>query len=405
MNLKILIISLTFPPRCFGGVTEASYNLAKNLKSRGHDVTVYATDVGNNQDSRLMVKEYEDLDGINVYYFKNISNALAFKHQVYTPKGIWDVMKKNIKKFDIIHFQDYRSVMHVVTWYYAKQYNIPYVLQTYGYLGHTFEKARLKRFFDLFFGYKILADAQVIISGDADLKEYKKIGVNSGKVHGVDWNKIQVVTNPLYAVESFNNLDNFDDFKKKFKIEEKRIILFLGRLHKIKGIEFLLQGFNSLCNDRDDVILLIAGPDEGYKSVLDQQISKFGINDKIIFTGILTGDDKIAALSEADMLVQTSIYERGPGSPFEAVLCGTPVVVTRNTGAGDIVSKIDAGFLVDYGDVEGLKKAMEEILDKPEKALKKVEYAKKYIINNLSWNNGIKEYENVYKEIMAKCYE
>ncbi|OEC86109.1 MULTISPECIES: glycosyltransferase family 4 protein [Methanobacterium] len=392
--MKILVVSLTFPPRKFGGVTEASFNLSKNLVAMGHDVSVYTTDAGNAPGSRLLIEDVVNLEGIKVRYFKNISNFLAFKHQIYLPKDMVYIIKKELQDFDIIHFQDFRSLMHVAIWYYAQKFSIPYVLQSYGYLGHKFERVGLKKIFDYLFGYKILSGAQIVISGKLDLDEYKQMGI--------DPEKIRVLTNPLYNVDSFRchksiNSDNF-----KFN---KHFILFLGRLHKIKGIEFLLQGFNSLCNDRDDVILLIAGPDEGYKSVLDQQISKFGINDKIIFTGILTGDDKIAALSEADMLVQTSIYERGPGSPFEAVLCGTPVVVTRNTGAGDIVRKIDAGFLVDYGDVEGLKKAMEEILDKPEKALKKVEYAKKYIINNLSWNNGIKEYENVYKEIMAKCYE
>jgi glycosyltransferase involved in cell wall biosynthesis len=154
-----------------------------------------------------------------------------------------------------------------------------------------------------------------------------------------------------------------------FKIKEKHIILFLGRINKVKGIEFLLEGFNELCHERNDVVLAIVGPDEGYKPILEQLINNFDIGNKVIFTGTLTGDKKIAVLNEAEMLVQTSIHERGPGSPFEAVLCGTPIIVTRHTGAGDIVAKINAGLLVDYGDVKGLKNLMVEIIKEPQKAL------------------------------------
>jgi glycogen synthase len=86
--LKILIISPTFPPRNFGGVTEASYNLAKNLQMRGHNVTVYTTDAGNDSKSKLSVRNKEEFDGLKIRYFKNFSNSIAFKHQIYLPKGM-----------------------------------------------------------------------------------------------------------------------------------------------------------------------------------------------------------------------------------------------------------------------------------------------------------------------------
>jgi len=353
--MKILIIGLTFPPRRFGGVTEASFNLARNLMLKGHEVTVYTTDVGNNAYSRLKVGEVENLDGLNVHYFKNISNRIAFKHQIYLPKSLRRVMKEEISRYDIIQFQDFRSLLHIVTWYYAKKFDVPYVLQTFGYLSHTFERAGLRKVFDQIFGYKIFSDAKMIISGTEDLDEYKKIGVDKGKIAGFEWSKIRVVTNPLYDVEKFKTLSDSNRFRKMFKIKEKNVIIFLGRIHKIKGIEFLLKGFAELCHKKNDVILAIIGPDEGYKTVLEHIINQLGIKDKVIFTGILNGDDKVAALNEADILVQTSIHERGPGSPFEAVLCGTPIIVTKNTGAGDIVEKINAGFLVEYGDVNSLK--------------------------------------------------
>lgn len=390
--MKILIISLTFPPRSFGGVTEASFNISKNLAALGHSVTVYTTDVGNDHNSRLL-DETNEIEGVHVRYFKNISNLLAFKHQIYLPLGFRKIIKEEINNFDIIQFQDFRSPMHVITWYYSKKNKIPYVIQSFGYLGHKFERSVLKKVFDHFFGYKMFSDANAIISAKTDLKEYQYMKI--------DENKISIVTNPLYDVDFLKPLSDSKKFKKMFNFE-KHIILFLGRLHKIKGIEFLLDGFNLLCQDRDDVVLMIAGPDEGYKVILEEKIVDFNLEDKVIFTGILAGNDKIAALSEADMLVQTSISERGPGSPFEAILCGTPIIVTKNTGAGEIVEKIDAGYLVDYDDKKTLKDYMLKILDEPEEAINKMKKGRKYIINNLSWKIGVKEYENIYREVLNK---
>jgi glycogen synthase len=85
--MEILVISGTFPPRNFGGVTAVSYNLAKRLVELGHGVTVYTTDVGNSLNSRLDVQDIEVIDGITVHYFKNISNSLAFKHRLSLPLG------------------------------------------------------------------------------------------------------------------------------------------------------------------------------------------------------------------------------------------------------------------------------------------------------------------------------
>jgi len=101
--MKILVVTGTFPPRKFGGITAVSYNIAKKLAERGNEVTVYTTDVGDDRNSRLNVPNVEIRNGINICYFRNIINFLAFEHRLYLPIGLISATKLDITNFDIIH--------------------------------------------------------------------------------------------------------------------------------------------------------------------------------------------------------------------------------------------------------------------------------------------------------------
>src|SRR4030042_4478797 len=123
----------------------------------------------------------------------------------------------------------------------------------------------------------------------------------------------------------------------------------LGRIYHIKGLDFLVETFHELAQARQDVVLAICGNDDGYQSRLQKLVTKLGLSNRVIFTGFLAGQDKLAALVDADVVVQPSRYEYAAWAPIEAVLCGTPIIVSRDSGAGEDVSRIDAGYLVDYG--------------------------------------------------------
>ena len=100
-------------------------------------------------------------------------------------------------------------------------------------------------------------------------------------------------------------------------------------------------------------------------------------------------------------MVQTSRYEQGTGAPFEAILCDTPIIVTRNTSASDNVRNIDAGYLVEYGNKNELRDTIQYVLDNPAKAKQKTAKAREYIKINLSLENGVAKYEQLYADCLA----
>lgn len=395
--MKILQVTPTFVPSKFGGTKKLSYELSKTLVTRGHKVVVYTTDadIGNSRLSNTC--GIKDVDGIKVRYFRNPSNLFAYKYRLFLPAGMVRVAKREIGDFDIIHLHCHRSFQNIVIHYYARKYRIPYVLDAHGSTPRTAGRKRfkwlLKWLFDVAFGCRILRDAsKVIAETEVGVNEYRKLGVSQ--------DKIAVIVPPL-ATEEFSQLPPPGLFRGRYNIKEKHIILFLGRINWVKGLDFLIESFYELARYRSDVILVIVGPDDGYKSTLEKLINKLNLSDKVLFTGFLSGNEKLSALVDASVVVQTSIYEQGTRAPFEAILCNTPIIVSKNTGAGENVGRIDAGNLVEYRNKSELKDLLQGILDNPAEARSKTQRAKEYIKANLSLEKGVERYESLYANCVA----
>ena len=146
--MKILQVASFFKPSWeAGGTVRVCYEISKKLVERGHKVTVYTTD---GFKYRLKVRKNRPvhIDGITVYYFRNISSFLAAKN-ICLPYFLPHIAKKELNKFDIIHMHTFRGPIATPVFYYAKRYNVPYIIQPHGSLKITTKK-ELKKFKFLF---------------------------------------------------------------------------------------------------------------------------------------------------------------------------------------------------------------------------------------------------------------
>ncbi len=380
--MKILQVFDFFSLPHGGGMVNRIYNLSRALAQRGHEVAIYTGDFELDQ-------EYIDsLQGVKVYPFHSWLNSLRY----YLTPGMVIEAKRRLKDFDIIHLHCCRSFQNIVIHHYAPKYGVPYVLDAHGSTLRMPEGGKLrwliKWLFDVTFGYTLLRDAsRVIAETEVGINEYKEFSVSKNKI---------VLIHPPFDTKEFSQLPPPGLFRRKFNIKEKYIILFLGRMHWIKGLDFLVESFYQLTQCRNDVILAMVGPDDGYKPALEKLIKKLNLSGKVLFTGFLMGEERLAAFVDADVLIQTSRYEQGAGVPFEATLCNTPIIVSKHTGAGEDVNKIDAGYLVEFGDKDALREKIEYVLNNPSEAAIKTMKARDYIIANLSTQKKAEEYENLY---------
>ncbi|MCR4393759.1 MAG: glycosyltransferase [Dehalococcoidales bacterium] len=393
--MKILqVIPYYYPAFAYGGPPKIAFEFSRKLADRGHQVTVYATDALNNKQRIRNGSNPINLEGVRTYYFKNLSNKLAWNYKIFLSPGMIPQAGKEIGEFDIINLYEFRTLQNAVIHYYARKYHKPYTLSAWGSVMPIGTRLGQKKIFDYLIGFRILRDAACVIAGTSyEENEYRQMGVDDKRIVRV----------PMSCdLEPFLNLPVRGLFKEKYGLKDRNIILFLGRINRIKGIEFLIRAYHKVAYQREDTILVIAGPDDGEKANLEKLINSLNLNERVLFTGFLDGEEKKCALVDASMLVQTSLFERGPGSPFEAILCNTPIIVTRDTGAGELISEIDAGYLVKYGDVPDLVQKIIRILDDPADALSKTFRARQYIFKHCSWESVVTQYEILFEDLIRK---
>ncbi|MEM2103440.1 MAG: glycosyltransferase [Candidatus Bathyarchaeia archaeon] len=325
-NMRILQVIPVFTAT-FGGPVTVVRSISKELAKR-HEVTVYTTSALDQK------RDFEDLpvevkvDGYNVFYFPRIIQFSGFNFSQTMVK----MLKETIDEYDVVHLHSWRHFQDIIVHHYAKKYRIPYILQAHGSLQRIIAKRRLKWIYDVLFGYGLLWDAaKVIALSSVEAKQYKSMGVLD--------EKIAIIPNGIDLTE-YANLPPKGSFKRKFGIpEEKKMVLYLGRIHRSKGIGFLIKAYAYLTNKMGvkDAVLVIAGPDDGYLNEAMSLVHCLDISNSVLFTGFISSDDKLAALVDTDVFVTPSFYGF-PITFLEACAVGTPIVTTS---LGDYLEWID----------------------------------------------------------------
>ena len=363
-----------------GGTVDIVYRLSKALSVRGHDITICTGD--RELDTGYLYGLTDAGVGLNVYH------SYFNKHGIYLMLGLLGL---DIRGYDIIHLHCYRSLQNVILAQKATIYGIPYIIDAHGStVPRTGSKKLLLDVFDLVFGRSLIERAKFVIAEtEIGVAEWEKLGASRDKIR---------LQHPLLDTSEFAVLPERGAFRQVYGLGDTPIVLFLGRIHQAKGIETLIDVVDILRSKGTKIMLVIAGSDDGYKDTLLEIVKARLVSWQVLFTGFISGQDKLSALVDADVLVQPSRNEAGARPSLEAIMCKTPVIVSRDTGAGREIAKFDGGLLFKSGDAKELAMAIQEIIGEPDKAKARTERAKEYIEANLSLDKQIGEYEKLYQE-------
>jgi len=391
--MKILqVVSYFHPAYAFGGPVKVVYQISKELAKRGHDVVVYTSDA-KDFDSRLNIGFSDNVNGIRVYRFRNLSMMLVKRVKLFITPKMALFVRKEVKTFDIIHLHEYRALQNIVIAYYAKKYGVPYVLQAHGSLPRFITKRRLKWIYDVLFGYRILKDSSKVIALSwVEAEQYKRMGVPE--------EKIEVISNGIDLSE-YGNLLPKRSFKKKFSIDDdEKIILYLGRIHKLKGIDFLIKSFAHLVkNGVKDAKLVLAGADDGYLSTAENLINSLGCSSNALFVGALTHEDKISAYIDSTVVVYPERFNVFGLVPLEAAAFSKPVIVSNENYMSKVVEGGGFGFSVNYGDVEALAKLFKSLVMNDVLASKMGTRGRQYVADNYSLEKVLDKLEKLYEAV------
>lgn len=391
--MKILHVAHFFYP-CLsaGGVVNASYQIASKQRE-DNDVKVLSTDSCKERLKFPKGRYDVDVDGIKVDYFKNLSNRFKMATMLDTPLFSSFRIRKEIGNYEIVHIHEHRQTLAIIVSHFARKNNIPYIVQAHGSVLPFFQKEGLKNLFDKVFGFRILHNADCVFAlTEVERKQYLEMGI--------DEEKIEIV--PLgINLEEYENLPDFGRFRSKFNIDDgDKLILFVGRIHEIKGLDLLIDSFNDLIhlNEDEGIKLAIVGPDDGYLNELDGKIKTYSLDEKVIITGPLYKEEKQEALVDCDLFVMPSKYESFTTSGLEAMACSKPLVLTKNNHIHDWVDG-NCGIACD-DDKDSLRSAIEELLFDEDLSRTYGENGRELIDNKYNWNIINKQILEIYNRFL-----
>lgn len=385
--MKVLQVTPYFAPAwAYGGPPRSIFELSRELVRKGHSVTVLTTDALDSK--RRASPAHEVLDGVDVFRLRNLSNYSAWQQQLFLPVGVGRALRRRLGDFDLVHLNVYRTILNLIVYRHVRQDGLPFVLSARGTIP-LFTRGRLaKQAFDRVAGARLLRSARRAIAlSTAERDDY--VGA------GVDPSRISVVLNGIDS-SVYERLPTKGDFAAALRIRGRRIVTYLGRLHPRKGLEYLLEAFRRLSLAQDDVVLALVGPDNGHRRHLEELSESLSIADRVFFPGMVSTAGKLQVLVDSDVIVYPAEHEVFGRVPFEALLCGTPVVVTGDSGCGEIIRRANAGYVVPFADPGSLQKAIARCLDLDDGVRAMIGRGQRFIKERLNWRVVAREMEEAY---------
>ena len=206
---------------------------------------------------------------------------------------------------------------------------------------------------------------------------------------------------PFFDVnEGYDAFPEFDSESKE-KIEGKKIVLFVGRLEKRKGIDLLLEAAESILQD-ESAVLVIAGRDTGgWADKFKEHGAKLGRSSKgrIILLGEVSDGTREKLLAHAYCLIFPSRYESFGLVPLEAFVHGTPVIASSSGAIPEVVIDGSCGLLYGADDAHALAGKVSELLSDPE-LRQRLSSGAKARVRQLSSRNSAIHSVNLYARLM-----
>ena len=205
--------------------------------------------------------------------------------------------------------------------------------------------------------------------------------------YGIDPSKVVTVHNAV-------------DFSGRSEIQVERgvkekVVTFLGRITFQKGPEYLIEAAAKVLKKCKNVRFVMAGSGDMMNRSI-RQVARLGISDRFHFTGFLRGAEVQKMFALSDVYVMPSVSEPFGISPLEAMRSGVPSVISRQSGAAEVLKY---AFKVDFWDVDAMADEIYALLQYPALA----DFASKYgydEVNTLKWNNAAAKIKSVYESVI-----
>lgn len=375
------------PAYAYGGVTRSVEGMARALARRGHTVTVLTTDAFD-RDLAYAGSLDEVLDGVTVRRARNLSLRLRARLNLSTPLRLRALAGEIIPQADAVHVHEFRTVENLLVTPLAERLGKPLILSPHGTLALSTGRSGLKRAWDALLSPALARRFGGVISlSAAEQADAQTLWQAFGAAA-----QFSIVPNGVDPAE-YAALPGREAFRQRYGLGSGPVCLFMARLHPRKGIEPLIRAFQQAAVP--EARLVIAGPDEGLLAHL-----RGLAGEGVVFTGFLSGAERLAALAAADLLALPAVGEGLPMGVLEAMAAGLPVLISPGCNLPEVAAA-GAGLEVEP-EVEVLAEGLRTLLSDPARRAQMGAAARRLVEARFTWDAVAGQLEGVYRSLMTR---
>ena len=270
-------------------------------------------------------------------------------------------LKTHAREFDAVIVHGIWQFQSIGTWIAARTRSFPYFVFIHGALDPWFKRAypakHMKKWlYWPWAEYRVLRDAKAVLF---TCEEEKNLARQSFWMYQANEEVVECCVSD-YAGDPDRQREFF--LQRFPLLQGKRLILFLSRIHRKKGCDLLIESFARAAEGNPELRLVMAGPDqEGWQRKLEALSKKRGVEDRITWTGMLTGDLKWGAFHAAEVFILPSHSENFGIVVAEALACGLPVLITDKVNIWKEIIGDGAGF-AETDNLDGVVRLLERWL-------------------------------------------
>ena len=354
-----------------GGAEDNCFYLAKELAKK-HQVYIFTSKLKN-------TKDHEVLNKVNINRYR-----VLFRYRYYlslTPGLLKAVINSDL---DILHVHSLGFLYHDIIVLLKKSKKTKLFNTPHGpFMALNSYSIYLK------FMKNLIENIEKPINNLYD----KIIQVNP---YQYKWmTKIGIKKDKIAFIPNGINEDTFKKTKKRSKFESKLkgkvVISYIGRIDKYKGLDQVIKILPELKN----LFFIAIGQDSGDRKRLELLARKLDVKDRVIFTGILSENEKLRILDLSKIFIMPSEWEAFGISILEAMAHGNIIISTKTEGGKFLVKEYKNGFLYDFNNIKQLKQKINLILkNKPIQDKIKTNNIRK--AKQFLWKNIAKDLEKLY---------
>jgi len=403
---RIAIVSYhTCPVAPLGGPETGGLNvyvreLSRELAERGHEVDVFTRRAGDvpadepalvdgSPHARLM-----HIDAGPAEYVEK-SELPAFLDQF--EQGVVAFAEREGTTYDIVHSHYWLS--GVVGERLKARWGVPHVTMFHT-LAEVKSRSRISEWepdVRIQAEHAIVQQADRIIAAGADEKELLV------RLYGAAAERISVVPCGV-NLDLFQPVDQREARRELALRDDDRILLFVGRIEPLKGIDILLGAAAELAMEHDCSVLVIGGDSsaqQGEIAYLRNLAARLGIAERVRFLGAVDHQRLPLYYSAADVCVVPSFYESFGLVALEAMACGTPVVASRVGGLVGTVRDGETGYLIPWRCPEPFAERIELLLGN-EELRRAFGRTAREAVERFRWANVAEQVIGVYRELIER---